>query len=345
MAEKRKQYLWFPYASKIKISPKKIMVCYKGGEETIEWKKIHSIMFYGESTDFSQDFLEKASFYKIPIIIHRRNVSRAVFISSTLSPDQENILENQVIFRRNIKKRSYIAKKLLQAKFKSMKWLVPLEINPLYRVTNLDKMIRFEAWHSKIFWKEYYKRIGINGSRRGKNGGIVKKCLDATSKFVSGVLLRWIIYHNLNPFLGFIHKPTTYPSLVYDLIEPYRGYFDKIVFNTIKEDLKNKNLNEEKMISHSIENLKVFLDTKVYVEATRQTVTFQELLHGIVLALRVYLLKETRRFVVPIPSKPNGGRPIKAGYKLYGHQAGKTNFWPETKQIDEDFEKIMKIND
>lgn len=339
MSFKRKQYLWFPYLDKINLSGKTVYFKYKGGEEKIEWKDIHSLMFYGEANDFPQEFLEKCAFYRIPVIIHRRNMPRAVFIASTLPPDQESILTRQIIFRENKKKKAYISKKLLQAKFKSMNWLVPINRDLLYRIVDIEKMLNIESWHAKNYWKQYFQKLKIKSCRRDENGNIVKKCLDAVSKFISGIILRWILYHSLNPYYGFLHKPTDYPALVYDLMEPYRGYFDKVVFDTIKKAKKERIKEESKYVAYVIENVKVFLETKVYVEATRQIVTFQELFHGIVLALRSYLLGNTRRFIVPIPSKPNGGRPIKAGYQLYGHKAGITNFWPQTKEIAKNFEK------
>lgn len=339
----KKQYLWFPYLNKINIKKENIIFQYKGGEENIKWKYIHSIMIYGESIDLSQEFLEKCAFYKIPIVIHRRNMARAVFIASTLPPDQDNIITKQILFRENIKKRTYISKKLIEAKFNSMKWLLPIRKDILYKINNQDKIINLESNHARNYWKLYYEKLGIWGNRRSKNN-IATKCLDAVSKFLSSIILRWVLYHNLSPYHGFLHKPTDYPALIYDLLEPYRGYFDKIVFDTIKQVKKQNKEKESSILAITIDNIKRFLDVKVYINSTRQNVTFHEILHGIVLALRSYLLKKSKRFIIPQPSKPNGGRPVKAGYKLYGHQAGKTNFWPETKKVAENFEKIMKID-
>lgn len=343
MPQPRKQYLWFPYLSKINIKKESVLFQYKGGELNIKWKYIHSIMLYGELIDLPQEFLEKCTFYKIPIVIHRRNVLRAVFICSTLPPDQDNILTKQILFRESVKKRIYISKKLLKAKFESMKWLYPIREDIFYKLNDLDKIINIEAIHARKYWKDYYLKLGILSERRRKNN-IATKCLDAVSKFISGIMLRWILYHNLSPYHGFLHKPTDYPALVYDLIEPYRGYFDKVVFDVIKQFKDQKEVSESKIMAVVIDNLKSFLDIKVYVNSTRQIVTFQELLHGIVLSLRSYLLGQSKRFIVPLPSKPNGGRPVNSGYKLYGHYAGKTDFWPETKKISKNFEDKMKIN-
>ncbi|GIW62781.1 MAG: hypothetical protein KatS3mg090_0607 [Patescibacteria group bacterium] len=338
-----KYFIWLPYLTKIKVYPSSVYFEFKGGDLKIEWSRIHSIMIYGSSVDLPHDFLDKCSFYKIPIVLHRRNVVRAVFIAPCLSGDSEDILSKQICFRDNYKKRAYIAKRLLLAKFKSMSWLVPYRKDYLYGVSDIDKMVSFEAHHSRRYWKEYFGLLGSSSSRRDSDSDY-KKVLDAISKFVSGVLLRWVVYHNLSPYHGFIHKPNDYPSLVYDLMEPYRGYFDRVAFGVFKK-VSDAGIDKKRCLGLAIEEIKEFLDIKVYVSATRQVVKFKELLHGVVIALRSYLLGNTRRFVVPLPSKPKGGRPVNAGYKLYGGNAGITNFWPDTKELAYNFEKIFFVSD
>ncbi len=344
MGYQRKKYIWLPYTSSIETKPSKVKIIYKDGLIEEEWKNIHSIMFYGESVNFPQDFLEKCSFYKIPIIIHRRNMPRSIIIASSLPSDQNNIITKQITYRENQKKSTYIAKKLIQAKIKSCGWLLPVNRDLLYKVFSIKDITKIESWHAKRYWEEYYQRLKIKSHRRNPDNQLVEKILNATSKFIAGILLRWILYHSLSPYHGFIHKPTDYPSLVYDLMEPYRGYFDKVIFDTIKE-FENQDLekNQSLILGKSINNLKRFLDEKVYTESTRQIVSFTELLHGVVLGLRSYLLGETKKFIVPLPGKPNGGRPVKVGFKLYGHQAGITNFWPETKKIANQFEKKLVL--
>lgn len=339
MSYKRKKYIWLPYLSSITDKNKEVIFSYKGGETKIEYKDIHSIMIYGAGCNLSLDFLEKCAFYKIPVIYHRRNLPRATIISSTLSTDQNDLITKQIIYRNNIKKRNYIAKRLISAKLKSMDWLIPYKRDLLFRVFDLKKIQNIEAWQSKIYWKEYFKRLGMPELKRRDGNNEIKKTLDAVSKFIIGVVLRWILYHNLSPYHGFLHQPTEYPALAYDLIEPYRGYFDKVVFDTIKE-AKTKKVLENKYLPMAIENIKNFFEKKVYVHSTKQITTFQELLHGIVLSLRVYLLNETRRFIIPLPEKPNGGRPIQAGFKLYGHSAGVTDFWQEAKIISDQFQEV-----
>lgn len=337
MSYKRKKYLWLPYLSSIEIKPKNVKFVYKGGGVEIDWVDIHSIMIYGDSCDLSADFIDKCAFYKIPIVFHRRNLSRATIIISSPTSDTNDLLTKQIKFRENIKKRNYIAKKLILAKFKSMEWLIPSAENNLYKISDIKKIRNIEAWHAKRYWKEYFLNLGLSQKRRENNE--VQKTLNAVSKFISSIILRWILYHNLSPYHGFLHEPTDYPSLVYDLMEPYRGYFDKIIFELYQEKLTGKK--DENILPEAIEKIKDFLDKKVYVHSTRQIATFQELLHGIVLSLRVYLNQETKRFVIPQVDKPKGGRPINAGFKLYGHTAGITDFWNEARKIGFDFLKAQ----
>ncbi|GIW64846.1 MAG: hypothetical protein KatS3mg092_0779 [Patescibacteria group bacterium] len=337
MSYKRKKYLWLPYLNSIDIKPKNVKFIYKGGEVQIDWVDIHSIMIYGDSCDLPADFIDKCAFYKIPIIFHRRNLARASIITPSLTSDSDDLLTKQIKFRENDKKRSYIAKKLILAKFKSMEWLINSAKDQLYKITDIQKMKNIEAWHAKRYWKEYFLSLGLDQKRRENNE--IQKTLNAISKFVSSIILRWILYHNLSPYHGFLHNPTDYPSLVYDLIEPYRGYFDKVIFDLYKENQSIKNNNN--LLPIAIEKIKELLNKQVYVHSTRQIATFQELLHGIVLSLRMYLNKKTRRFIVPQIDKPRGGRPINSGFKLYGHTAGITDFWTEAKKINLDFVKIQ----
>ncbi|MCS6894192.1 MAG: hypothetical protein NZO16_06490, partial [Deltaproteobacteria bacterium] len=105
----------------------------------------------------------------------------------------------------------------------------------------------------------------------------------------------------------------------------------------VKKPDQNKSI-----VGMAINELKQALDEKVYTGVTRQIVTRHELLHGIVLALRAYLLGEMKRFLIPTVDKPNGGRPKKITFKLYGRHAGRTDCWKEAKQISDSYEILKK---
>jgi len=320
--------LWLTYTEKISIEKKSMIFDFNGGTETVKIRDIHSIMFYGTVCDLSQKFLEQCAVSKIPIVIHRRNMTQGVWIQPSITSNREDVLSKQILFRENKKKCSYITKRLLLAKFESMKWLLPPPYHDFRNMTNIQEMRLVEAWHAKKYWELYYSLANQkNNTRRGENS--LSACLDAASKFISGVLLRWICFHHLSPNHGFTHIPTDYPALVYDLMEPFRGYVDKVVFDTYQQLKPNAKKNKMPIIFASLKNA---LNSTVYVHATRQTATFQELYHGLVLALRSYLLGN-KRFIVPMINKPKGGRPIKAGYNLYGRKAGIIDCWSDAKEV------------
>jgi CRISPR/Cas system-associated endonuclease Cas1 len=228
-----------------------------------------------------------------------------------------------------MKKSAYIARRLLKTKFQSMAWLTPPLSFPKEWQT-VNDMRQIEARHGRNFWEKYYQKFGYPTSQRRNNDNDVSKVLNAVSKFVSGIVLRWVLYHRLSPYHGFLHSPTDYPSLVYDLMEPYRGHIYKRVMEAMKEA-------EEVSVGIAIEAVKELLDEEVYTDATRQIVTFHELLHESVLALRAYLLGEASRFIVPTPDQPNGGRPKETGYTLYGRSAGPTDFWEQAENVSDDY--------
>jgi len=317
-----KKPLWLTYTSKIQLKGKRVKFEFKNDTLDISFEEIHSIMFYGSVCPLTQDFLEKCSFYKIPVVIHRRNMISGVWLMPSTSGNRADYLTSQILFRQNQKKSSYITKRLLLAKFKSMEWLIPSPFQQLHKMTDTKKMIAVEAWHARCYWKMFYEKLSLSNVTRRQKNVPVNQALDAVSKFISGIVLRWVVYHHLSPTHGFTHIPTDYPALIYDLMEPYRGYTDKVVFEVAKN---LKTTDSEKLTMIAISELKTFLDTQIYTNATKQIVTFHELYHGLVLALVSYL-SGNRRFIVPLPGKPNGGRPIQAGYKLYGKKAGISNF-------------------
>jgi hypothetical protein len=86
----------------------------------------------------------------------------------------------------------------------------------------------------------------------------------------------------------------------------------------------------------AIEAVKNKLNDKTYVPLTRQIATYQELLHGEIISLKYYCLGKQRKFHIPMSGKPNGGRPAKINFLLYGRHAGKTDFWKVAREVSKD---------
>jgi CRISPR/Cas system-associated endonuclease Cas1 len=320
--------LWLPYLQSIKESRGGIWeFAFNGGVEKTSLDQVQSIMIYGESdTDLNVEQIDKLGRAGIPLIIHRRNMAQPIYISSGERPDKDDVLSKQIVKRVQFRTKTHIARQLLKMKMTNMSWIAPLSQLPMW--ASVKQLRNIEAVHAKKYWRAVYTNLNHpEWARRDKNP--VSLAFDAQSKFISGIILRWITYHHLSPFHGFLHETTDYPSLVYDLIEPYRGIFEKeLLLRWKEEDTK-----EDAYLSSGIVFTKELLHKQCYVPLTRQIVTYQELLHGIVLSLRYYLMGKQRKFLIPNAGKPNGGRPAKVDFLLYGRHAGKTNFWEKAREV------------
>lgn len=274
---------------------------------------------------FSITQLETIARSGVPIVIYRRN-----YITGGLRPDHDDTFTVQIVRRQNLSTRKHIARQLLYAKFKSMRYFAPTYPN-LSLTLSIDELRRLEAHHANAYWRNYYRSLGSDQTRRGDNP--VSMALDASSKFLIGIILRWITYHHLSPYHGYLHEPTTYPALAYDLIEPYRGAFEFAIWHALNGSGAGLQPDASRTTAIAVHAVKEALEEKVYCGLTRQIVTRHELLHGIVLSLKFYLHDRQSRFMVPRETKPNGGRPRKVPFKMYGRSAGKTDFWQQARLV------------
>lgn len=312
-----KASLWLPYFSRVEKIPrtKNWLLDYNGGQLIVDLNKIDFIMFYGATGELSLEFLDSLAQHGIVFMIHRRNQMHPYVFYPPVLLDKSDILSRQIIVRSHEQKRAYIAKVLIKARLDRFAKLSPVlssTMLKLRRAPSVDAVRAIEAIETARYWKRWFASLGAEGGRR--DDGALQTALDAGSRFLHGVLLRWILFHKLSPAHGFLHEPTGYQSLVYDLIEPYRY----TVEDAVAKAWRSAGDDEKKLVAASISKLKMLLDEIVYVPATRQFVRRKNLLHGGVLALRSYLAGESRRFVIPVEGEKKGGRPPKVVYKLPG---------------------------
>lgn len=318
-SRKDKVSLWIPYFLKAeKMSGKNIwQIHYNGGEIQVDLRKIDFLMFYGASGEISLQMLDEFNSNKIIFMIHRRNMNQPYIFYSSSSNDNKDILTNQILYRNNAIKKVYISRCLILARINSIKkdYNIYTEYtSKLNQAKTVDQIRNVEANISALFWKNYFQNLNKKYERRSKNN--ISKALDSGSHFLSGILLRWILFHKLSPNHAYLHVTTDFPSLIYDLIEPYRYFIE----NTVKDCVIRYGEEHEQFQALCIDNLKDYLEEEVYVPATMQYVARKNLLHGIVLSLRSYLLGETKRFVIPQEGEKKGGRPPKIAYRLPGEK-------------------------
>ena len=315
-----KASVWIPYLVSIKRVKKGVPiyhVAFNGGQLEIDLRKFEFIMLYGACGDLSLEFLDDLNKHKIILTIHRRNISdNLIFTPQSLS-SKEDVLSSQILFRKNQKKLVYISRRLIQERVKSMNWIEDFhkeEIKKFNKLNSLSSLRSMEAVLTKRYWAKFYKDLDLDINRR--EGHPVNSALDACSNFLSGIVLRWVLFHKLSPSHGYLHQQTTCNSLVYYLMEPFRYIIEQAVFYACMDAGQGK---EDKFVAYSLERMKSLLLEPIYSPRLRQKMARRGLLHGSVLSLRSYLLGGTKKLVLPNEgSKVTGGRKINVSYRIPG---------------------------
>ena len=312
-----KASIWIPYFDTLEKNKrlKTWVATYNGGNLSLDLDKIDFIMFYGACGQIPLEFLDDLAKNHIPMMIHRRNMPHPYVFYPPNRTDDVDILTKQILFRENAIKSAYIARCLIKERFHAMERFLPsagMECAKLNKARGVAQIRSIEATASARFWKRWFAELGLEETRRGDNP--VSKALDAGSKFLYGILLRWILFHKLSPCHAYLHEPSTYTSLPYDLMEPYRHVIER----SVAQAWKNGKHEAKELIASTLSILKERLEEPVYVPATHQLVRRKNLLHGAVLALRAYLLGQVPRLVLPVEGKRKGGRPPNCGYSMPG---------------------------
>jgi len=322
--------LWLPYLQSVVKSKRKgcWSISYNGGDFEADLSKLDSIMLYGASGGLPVEFLDELNTHRVPLLIHRRNVDSPYIFFPFRTRDAKDMLTSQIRVRDNATKRCHIARTLVRARFQSCCPDLAITAGAWKELAALRSVKRIRLWEAhqaQKFWATYFSSISFPGISRRESGS-VQAALDACSFFLFGILLRWILLHRLSPTHGFLHEPTDYPSLVYDLIEPYRYLMETAVGETVqslvKQDIDlDSREGSKRLTESSLSRLKEILDETVHSLPTRQWVRRKNLMHGAVLALRSYLLGDMRRLVLPAERAPAGGRPVSVSYRLPGQRA------------------------
>ena len=313
-----KASIWIPYLQDIKkMTGDKWKLTYNGGEVTIAPRHVDSIMFYGASGSLPTAFIDEMAQKRVSLLIHRRNLTIPICFLPGQRSDDADILTKQILFRENNTRRCYIARTLMRPRFDAVSHFVPVpekERAALAKMRSIEKIRGWEATKARRYWTRYFKELGFPDAKRRTESPLAS-ALNAGSMFMTGILLRWVHVHKLSPAHGYLHVRTEYMSLVYDLLEPYRYIIEEAVRRAA---LNGSEKEIDTLTAKTMENIKRLLDETVYVPATRQRVRRKNLLHGVVLALRAYLIGDMKRLVVPVEGQPIGGRPIKISYTLPG---------------------------
>ncbi|TXI04135.1 MAG: hypothetical protein E6Q76_12950 [Rhizobium sp.] len=304
---------YVPYLGGIeRKSATRFLIRYNGGEITVDLRKTEGILFYGATGSLPVEFLDAANQNGVPITFHRTHQAEPYVLTPSPIAGRKDLLTQQILKRQDGRLRMYLARQFCASRVTSFSWLIPIPASARARVNqarSLAALRAVEAEQAAKYWKAYFDAAGVSDAIR-RAGSPLATSLDAAGMLVRGILLRWTLHHRLSPVHGFLHEPTGYPSLVFDLIEPYRYLVEQAVLR------KAKRQGGEIQTAEAVEAVKEALGRPVYVPATRQWVPSKSLLHGVVLALRAYLSGDMLRFVIPVPGECRPGRPYQTTYRM-----------------------------
>lgn len=317
----RRQSLWLPYLVSIERRGERKgcwIFRYNGGHVEADLAKVDFIMLYGACSALPVEFLDDLNTHRIALAVHRRNLPRPYWFLPAAGADADDIVSAQIIARASIKDSAYVSRVLIRERVQCCAGVAPVSATDLKRLAatrSPDAARSIEAALANRYWAAYYAQLELPGLTRRDAPHPVNAALDAGSFFMHGVLLRWVLHHQLSPCHGFLHRQTGYPALIYDLIEPYRRWIEISV-----ADAYLQSSDEATLTARAIGLLKSYMDETVYVPSTRQTVRRKSLLHGAVLALAAWLSGRQTRFVVPVEGEKKGGRPPKVAFSIPGYR-------------------------
>jgi len=307
---KAKAALWIPYLQKLEKVKGGWKVIYNGGDVVVDLKQVDCIMMYGATGDLPLSFLDELGSKRVPLLIHRRNLPEAFVFTPGIKRDDADVLTAQINARQKATKAAYVSRTLIRDRFKGIRFPVAATFfKHLAQTRSVTDVRSMEAHQSRNYWLRYFEDLGVDDSRRSDSP--IAAALDAGSFFIYGILLRWVLVHKMSPIHGFLHITSGYPSLVYDLMEPYRYIIEDAVALAHKAEPKD-------LTAASLEAIKESLEEEVFVPSHRTMVRRKNLLHGAVLSLRAWLLGDTQRLVFPIEGQRIGGRKPKVGYLIPG---------------------------
>lgn len=326
----RKAMIWIPYLDRIEKEKQGksyhwTLYYNREGRDSLVLRlsQVESLLIYGATeATLPIRFISDLCDAKIPLLLHHRNGRSPALLYAPPSYDHHDRLTSQIIARENLTRRAHIAKALLLAKLSASQRILPAynvsedRLKKIRSLRSLSQIMVEEAQEAKRYWELYYAQFSLTSivSRRSKSQ--VNDALNALSFFMAGIMLRWILMHGLSPAHAFLHTSTHYPSLIYDLLEPFR-YLIELSVMEAWGDLPAESKTSD-LVSRSLVELKKKLEQTVYVPSMQIQLRRKNLMHGEVLSLLAYLSGEMKRFFLPTEGPRNGGRPVKTSFYIPG---------------------------
>ncbi len=147
-------------------------------------------------------------------------------------------LENQADFIRDLKKHRpqqhvYLSERI--EKIEAMKTAITALDEPMLSDTVVGTLHGLEGTAGRLYFEVLSSVMPSTWQFSGRSSRPAADVFNAFLNYAYGVLYarveRSLMLAGLDPYVGFLHRDDyNYKSLVYDFIEPYRAWADKVVF-------------------------------------------------------------------------------------------------------------------
>lgn len=241
-----------------------LVVKNKDTSQIIPILKLNAIHIISNGVSISSDVVELCSEKGIPILFANK-IGRVYGMFHNASLNATVVTKRKQLESINTNKSMVVIKEVLKSKIKNQRTLINYfsrndkeidtedfnrkmdgilsEIEEIQE-TNIDTQLRqilllLEANSAKYYWNMFSKfiknkKVVWKGREHRYATDIVNKSINYSYGILYGIINLSIMYAGLDPFVGFLHTDKSgKESLLYDLIEPYRIFCDKIVIRNI----------------------------------------------------------------------------------------------------------------
>jgi len=250
-----KRTLFFANHCYLSVKNNQLLVSYRDPERqvVVALEDVGFVVVEDCSITFSMKFIELCSQYNIAVVFcdskHMPDAMVQPFSAHTThSETLQAQIKSKAVLKKQLWKRTVEMKILNQSRL-----LKHLQRTEALKLLALSKSIKSgdagnrEAMAAKIYWRALFR---IDGFKRDRYGDYPNNLLNYGYAILRAAVARALVGSGLYPAIG-IHHHNRYNAfcLTDDVMEPYRPFVDKIVFEIVNEneelfelDIKTKRL-------------------------------------------------------------------------------------------------------
>ena len=198
-------------------------------EHRLDLAKVANIALHGvdKTVQIPMEFLLDCGREHVAIVFAQLNSDKIQILEPQFTHGIDHVTGLHAV-RRSEKKSTHVARELIKAQLYNRLWSPkPDQLKKLMAAKTTTALRFVEAELAHQYWNNWYANRRLEISRRDDHP--VNDALNATSAHLAQIVSRHLINHRLPLEFGIHHVSTYSHSLVYDLMEPFRGFTERAV--------------------------------------------------------------------------------------------------------------------